>query len=55
MKLRPRLDALEARTKPAAGLVICGSNDEAAAHEARDPKATVIVTGVPRTPKGQEQ
>lgn len=49
MKLRPRLDALEAKRRPAEpGLVIVSTAEEAAAI---DKPATVIITGVPRAPK----
>lgn len=49
MKLRPRLDALEAKRKPDdPGLVIVSTSEEAAAI---DKPATIIVTGVPRPSK----
>lgn len=49
MKLKPRLDALEATIKPAEpGLVIVSTAEEATAI---DKPATIIVTGVPRPPK----
>lgn len=49
MKLRPRLDALEAKHKPdAPGIVVVSTVAEAAAIAQ---PATVIITGVPRPPK----
>lgn len=50
MKLRPRLDALEATRKPEASrLVICSTPEEAQLID--KPGASVIITGVPRPPK----
>lgn len=55
MKLRPRIDALEDRTKPeAAGLIVCGTVEEAAVYIASSPSAKIIVTGVPRTQEKAE-
>jgi hypothetical protein len=46
MKLRPRLDALEAKAEPVTpDLVICSTPEKA---KSIDKPATVIITGVPR-------
>ena len=48
MKLRPRLDALEATRKPEASrLVICSTPEEAQLLD--KPQTSIIVTGVPRS------
>lgn len=52
MKLRPRLDALEAKRKPdAPGIVICSTPEEAQLID--KPETTVITTGVPRPPEAK--
>ena len=51
MKLRPRLDALEAKRKPSPDLMICSTPEEA--QQLDKPAATVIITGVPRPPEAK--
>ena len=50
MKLRPRLDALEAKLKPdSPALVICSTPEEAQLID--KPGASILITGVPRPPR----